>query len=187
MKKIKEIAGGEVGWYVFSGNFEWLSIPDYRMTDAASLGFNVQLQWSNNNADFWSTMTYDAISINGIVNPTTTRKEYGDMHLVSEGLYCEWDLPSDTQATGDPLLGSVTSLEIYLRGKARIGEHNVPQGFTIYSRYEHVYSVLSLNPGFSWDGTVIGVSVNPAWHSNSNTYTSHCGVHYDPSKSTERG
>jgi len=180
--------GGEAGWYIFTGNFEWLSIPDYRMIDAASLGFNVQLQWSNSTADFWSTRTY---VMRGTFDETgttyTDRKEYGDVHVVPEGMYCEWSLPDDVTTSDNYPLVRLTSFDLYLRGKARIGQYNVTQGFTVYSRYEHVYSVLSLNPGFSWDGSVFGISANPTIHSDSNTYTSHCGVHYDPSKGSDRG
>ena len=192
---------GEKGWYVFSGNFEWLSIPNYKMIDAASLGFNVQLEWSNDLTQYFSTRV-DKYKYHGLVElgigeettytsldtTNTSRKEYTDLHLYSDGLYCEWQLPSDIVGSDYSVLYELTGCEIYLRGKARIGLYNSEQGFTVFSRYEHTYSAVSWQPSFSWDESILGVVAESfALVNGSNTYSSHCGVVYDPTASSERG
>ena len=172
----------EKGWYVFSGTFTfWGNMPTYRMTDAASL-YADEVMWSQTASDYWSRMTY-YYYVDSVEDETskTQTKTSSDRHLYSDGLYYEWKLPGDT-LNGNIYVQTVTDIEIYVRGVARVSDYTNSRAFNLFTRFEHVYSTVGLQPTFSWTvGEKPGVSADVTATKKSNTYTSLCEIDYNPS------
>ena len=168
---------GEKGWYWIAGMFSWLDTPTYTMTDAMSL-FVSDSSWSQNDEDYISRMTY-----NRMVQHQDITKITEDRVLNEEGLYYTWDLPDEHSAAGIPL-GKVEDLTFYVRGKTRVSDFTNPRSFTVYTQYEHVYSAINIQPEFSWDILKHGVSavIGIDFVNNKNSYSSFCGVDYDPDR-----
>lgn len=172
----------EKGWYVFSGTFSFIGkMPKYRMTDAASL-FADEVMWSQSSADSLSRMTY-YYYVDSIEDETshTQTKTTTDKYLYSDGLYYTWKLPGDT-VNGDIYVQTVTDIEIYVRGVARVSDYTNYRAFNLFTKFEHSYSVLVIQPSFSWSyGAYPGVSADVNFISKSNTYASLCEIDYNPS------
>lgn len=172
----------EKGWYIFSGYYKFLSsMPTYRMIDAASL-YADEVMWSQNNNDYYSTLTYSYYDFDGISDTISYKKTTEDRNLHSDGLYYTWKLPITTFDLENQIVHNVTAINIHIRGKARVSDYTSNRAFNLHTRYEHTYSTIACQPSFSWEvGSLPGVSANVDFRNGSNTYTSLCEIDYRPS------
>lgn len=171
----------EIGWYIFSGTFKFINgTPKYRMRDAASLAVE-DVMWAQDSSEFFSTMTHKYYNHAG--NELTEQsKKVTDKYMYTNGFYYLWDLPRTTNEPSQGLVHIVFDIRIYVRGKAKMRYYEDEQSFSLYARYEHTYSALSVQPSFSWTlGSIPGVSANVGVSNGSNTYTSSCAITYKPS------
>ena len=171
---------GEKGWYYVGGLFTWLIEPDYRMTDAMSL-YASDCTWSQDEDDYYANLTYGETytpssgeqTVNGRV---LTNKE---AVLQPDGVYFTFNLPNDVGGY------RYDDFSIFIRGKCRVSDYTNPRAFNVFSRYEHVYSTMNIQPSFSWSSSApFGVSadIKFSWVNDSTTYTSLCYVSYDPER-----
>lgn len=178
--KYPQSTSDAVGWYTFSGTFTFIGkMPTYRLKDAASL-YADDVMWSQTTSDYKSTMTYSYYDDTNENYTKTSTKAIGDYHLFDDGLYYTWKLPPDLNPADNPAQ-IVTDIQIYIRGKARVRLYTLEQGFNLYTRYEHVYNVVNLEPSYTWTvGDKPGVSAVPKLAQRVNTYASYCAIEYNP-------
>jgi len=174
---------GEIGWYIFSGLFRFIGVPTYRMIDAASL-YASDVMWSQNDEDVWSQMMYSYSNyVTGTTGSDTETKGGNEAQVYETGLYFTWDLPDDDRPNTMPVK-VVTDISIYVRGKARVSDYTDNYAFNLFTRYEHTFSALNIQPSFEWTYRENpGVSVSVQFEDDSNTYYSRCEVDYNPNGS----
>jgi hypothetical protein len=70
-----------------------------------------------------------------------------------------------------------------ITGRCRVSQHTVPTNFNVFTRYEHVYSTINVQPSFGWTtGSKPSISVNATVTSKANTYNSYNYTSYDPNR-----
>jgi len=168
------------GWYYISGTYRWLSMPYYRMIDAMSL-FASYCAWSQNNSDYYSVFTHKYYNYFGVSRTVIESKTTQDRVLNQEGVYYKWDLPPDTFDYANGNVYSVYYMNFYVRGKCRVSNYSNPIAFNVFTRYEHTYSFINIQPSFTWrTGSWPGVGINFNLAAGSEPYYSLCYVDYSP-------
>lgn len=170
------------GWYNFVGTFTWLDIPEYRMIDAMSLYAN-NVAWSESNN--YSRMEYTfSVYNNGFWIRCEDFSEVNDVTDVKpDGMYFKHDLPINYINIPRIETYVLSGLSHTITGRGRVTNHTLPTNLNVYTRYEHVYSAIKVQPSFGWttEGKP-GVSVNVTAVSKANTYNSYNYTSYDPNR-----
>ena len=167
---------GQKGWYNFHTWYEWLIVPNYRLTDAMSIAAPA-CTWDTLNADnaYYSSAYYVARDINGnsssFDEPSKTTQ---DLTVTAEGIYYEWDMPLNGGNT-------ITYIQFYVLARARVTDFSSPKQVGIYIRYVHTYPILTTNPSFQWSSTgEIGVALDFNLQVASNDYFFNLSHEYNP-------
>jgi len=169
---------GDIGRYIVSATFDWLIEPSYRMIDAMSI-FVDDCSWSQNESDYYSYFSYYEYIMDG----NTTYKSFNNTNEVikADDFFYEYDLPGVGPFVDDYSSFIYTDLYFYMRGKMRLRYYDFRSSFSVFTKYEHTYSSISVQPSFSWTvGEMPGVSADVSLVNGSTPYHSHCTVEYDP-------
>lgn len=182
---------GAKGWYWVSGTFTWLKLPNYRMTDAFSL-YAGECMWSQSTSDYYATMTYETseywLPDRFGEHKYTEKKVAQDKEISEHGLFYKFKLPGDNskQATLNSPYQYITvkSLSFYIRAKVRISDFDKSKAINVFTRYEHTFSALSIQPSFSWavGESYPGVSANVGVVNDSDSFYSLCEIEYQPNR-----
>ena len=153
---------GEEGWYYFIGCFEWTKMPKSKMKDAASV-FVKNIAWSKEESDY-------AANIYCIdENQEITCKKIESVSLYDNGFSFEFDIPQQSDAK---------KMIVYLYGKGRVSQYTQPYSFNVSSHYEHVSSLLGVQPEFSWNDK-IGIVMEECKYADHTVYHSMGAVNYE--------
>ena len=65
-----------------------------------------------------------------------------------------------------------------------MSDYTNPRAFNVFTRYEHVYSYLNIQPDFSWDiiGHGVKAVIKVGLVNDKSTHSSFCEVDYDPNR-----
>lgn len=172
-------SSGEKGWYDVAAAFDWLLVPNYRMTDAMSL-YADGCAWSQNSSDYYSYFNYKErfVTTGGTQYSNYQTITNNDKVLQPTGVYYTYDLPNDS---GNVYSYRYSEFSFYMRGRCRVSDYTNPRAFNIYSKYEHVYSSLNIQPSFSWSiSDPFGISADVSFTNDATSYYSMCYIAYDP-------
>lgn len=176
------VASGGNGWYILSGTFTWLIIPDTRYIDAFSI-YGQTMVLSDVYGEIYSTVNYkkritdtSTTGTTTTTNPSyTSTKTTVDRGSNESGIFYKWDLPNNSSYSitnyGQTITHTenVTYLSYYIRVKAQRSFPTLETPFNVFTRYCHVHPVLQFTPTFGWstDGTNgnigVSVSIQTAW------------------------
>lgn len=179
------------GHYNFSATYEWLTTPSQSHTDAFSI-YVADCAWMQGSADIYSKATYTWFRL--VVHLGQSEESSGniaqekyiqDRQVQPTGIYYTYELPA-SYVIYDPdnyyfMSYSVRNLTYYVRARARVSNHTIPQSFNVFSRYEHLHKSVNISTSFEWSiGSWPGVSVTPSVGNNYTTYYSFNYTDYDP-------
>lgn len=169
------------GYYYLSGNYQWLTIPSSRMTDSISVAAP-DCAWVTGTSALYSTYYYKIFEHNGKVGTDETNTHYGSgsVSVESTGIHAEYDLPKDYDLVDQLRYGNVTNMSYYIRGKARVTNWTSSTAYNVFTRYEHVWSSVGVQPSFSWTTEGISANINVSLINNHKLYPSYCFVNYTP-------
>lgn len=143
------------GYFTLVGEFEWLTAPFNRWTDAFSL-YSPQMNWENINTDSFAMYTQYNNRNDEIIDDWS----YEDPEVESDGAFYEWNIPGLhlTKNKDAKLLCQIWAT-------LRVQDYDdYTQSLTIYSRYAH--KKISLNASFSIspdeNGVDLGADILPA-------------------------
>lgn len=178
---ISPASSGEKGWYNVSASYEWLITPNYRMIDAMSL-YASNCAWSQSSNDYYSYFSYKErfVTTGGTQDVNYRTVSSNDRVIKTTGVYFTYDLPNDS---GNVSWYRYSEFYFYMRGKVRISDFMNPRAFNVFSRYEHVYSSINVQPSFGWSSSdPYGVSANigVSLVNNVDSFYSMCYVSYNP-------
>ena len=182
MKIITQATYISKGYYTLSGSFTRLTMPSSRMKDSISIAAP-NCAWTSGTGDLYSSYYYNMFKHDGTARPEDTTQTYsgvGHVTVASTGIYAQYNLPDNYDMEQFISYGRVTDMSYYIRGKARVSNYTMPTAFNVFSRYEHVWSSLGVQPSFSWTVEGISANVDITLVNNHKLYSSYCYVNYRP-------
>lgn len=153
---------GQKGWYYFHTWYEWLIVPNYRLTDGMALAVP-GCSWDTLGAydAYYSSMYYNAVDVNGnSASFDATPKTTQDLTVTpGTGVYYEWKMPEDGS-------NEITYIQFYAHARGQMMLPDQTMAVTAYISYVHTYAWFSLNPtlnaNFGWttEGIAAGIYLN---------------------------
>lgn len=142
---------GQKGWYNFHTWYEWLIVPNYRLTDGMAIAVP-NCAWDTFNAPnaYYSSMYYNATDINGnSASFDATPKTTEDLTITENvGVYYSWDMPEDGS-------NEITYIQFYARARGQVALPDQTNGMIAYISYVHTYRWIFIEPSveavFGWD------------------------------------
>lgn len=171
---------GQKGWYNFTSEFIWQTVPCYTENDGCSLYVDDSVvSWNQDKSTARSALYYQAED--GLTGKrtsyTTWKNGYDDnVTVTSQGISAVWDLP-------DAYAYSIPYISISIFGSARVQDFNSSRQFDVWSKYEHTYPIVTYGVSFGWTtGSTPGITVSCWPGTGHQEYCSHCTPEYIPDR-----
>ena len=175
---------GQKGWYYFHTWYEWLIVPNYRLTDGMAIAVP-GCSWDTWGAydAYYSSMYYNATDINGNnASYDATPKTTDDLTITPDtGVYYSWKMSEDGSNT-------ITYIQFYIHARGQMLYPEQSMGVTAYISYVHTYAWLSINPtleanlGWGNNGVTGGIylKLNPTIGLRANEFHYNLHFQYNP-------